>query len=677
MKMSALLSATALAFAPGLAFADDYYATVNVDAFVGGAGDDDFIDQKKIWIPGDSYDGGAGTDTLWITLTMAPVIDFPAKDFDYRTATLKNIEVLAFNYMLMEMPGNVIFNSTQFGAGLLPNDLKIYGAWGDQDITVNLPAGAAAFDASGWRFMTDRVADGAVWGPYNYPGLGEVGGNDTIHINGSSGNNTIVGTSQNDILAGAAGDDVIEGGPGADWINGGAGIDAAAYMRAPAAVTVSLANGGWQNTVGAGADKLAQIENLIGSGFNDTLWGNADDNVIEGGPGNDWINGGAGSDTASYARAPAKVRVDLTLGGWQNTGGAGVDKLIQIENILGSAFDDTLVGNGEANIIEGGPGADWIYGGGGSDTASYAGAPSRVKIDLSILGWQDTLGAGFDKLIQIENLLGSPFSDTLIGNAASNVIEGGAGDDRIDGAAGADIVSYEHAPAGVTVDLTRTTPQNTGGAGVDTLSGFEGIIGTRFADVLNGGANDDYFEPGAGHDRVNGGGGSDTVAYKRIGVAVTVDLAVTGVQNTGAGASQFTSIENVIGGAFDDTLSGNSGANLLVGGPGRDVLRGRGGRDVFSFWSVADSAVGARRDVVADFGSGVDLIDLSAIDANTAAAGDQAFAYIGASPFSGAPGQLRFSGGILSGDVNGDKTADFEIELTGVVSLNPVADIKP
>jgi len=80
------------------------------------------------------------------------------------------------------------------------------------------------------------------------------------------------------------------------------------------------------------------------------------------------INGGEGSDTASYASATSGVTVRLNLTGGQNTGSAGIDTLIGIENLLGSGFDDLLFGNTGDNRIEGGAGNDALFGARGNDT---------------------------------------------------------------------------------------------------------------------------------------------------------------------------------------------------------------------------------------------------------------------------------------------------------------------
>jgi len=136
-------------------------------------------------------------------------------------------------------------------------------------------------------------------------------------------------------------------------------------------------------------------------------------------------------------------------------------------------------------------------------------------------------------------------------------------------------------------------------------------------------------------------------------------------------------IENAVGGSGSDVLTGNETANLLKGGAGTDTLDGGSGADtlvggagadVFDFNSIKDTPAGAR-DTIQDFMQGVDHIDLSTIDASTAITGDQAFSFIAAQSFTGQSGQLNFADNLLSGDVNGDKMADFQIYVSGVPAL--------
>lgn len=139
-----------------------------------------------------------------------------------------------------------------------------------------------------------------------------LGGHQDINGTGNELNNLITGNSGANVLSGLAGDDMIRGGTGADTIlgglgddnlDGGAGTDTVSYAGASGAVTVSLANTGFQNTGADGFDKLANFENLTGSSFGDTLTGSSTKNVITGGGGADVISGGGAIDTFVYTAA--------------------------------------------------------------------------------------------------------------------------------------------------------------------------------------------------------------------------------------------------------------------------------------------------------------------------------------------------------------------------------------
>ncbi|MDR0277883.1 MAG: type I secretion C-terminal target domain-containing protein, partial [Paucimonas sp.] len=140
-------------------------------------------------------------------------------------------------------------------------------------------------------------------------------GNDTL--NGGDGHDVLIGGDGNDALYGGNGNDLLIGGLGNDLLDGGAGIDTASYASATSGVTVNLALAGQQNTVGAGLDTLVSIENLIGSDYNDTLTGDGNANVLQGGLGNDVLNGGGGDDLLIGGRG------DDTL-----TGGSGADTFL-------------------------------------------------------------------------------------------------------------------------------------------------------------------------------------------------------------------------------------------------------------------------------------------------------------------------------------------------------------
>ncbi|MDF3607130.1 hypothetical protein PE067_13900 [Paracoccus sp. DMF-8] len=183
-----------------------------------------------------------------------------------------------------------------------------------------------------------------------------------------------------------------------------------------------------------------------------------------------------------------------------------------------------------------------------------------------------------------------------------------------------------------------------GGAGNDTLLGGAGN------DTLNGGAGNDALNGGIGTDRMAGGAGNDTLSG-------------------GAGN------DTLFGGAGADRILGGAGDDRIIGGLGADNLFGGTGRDVFVFNDITESrAVAGGRDTIFDFSIAEgDRIDLRGIDANTGLAGDQAFAFVGTTAFSGTAGELRYQiangDTFVYGDVNGDGRADFAIMLDDLLAL--------
>ncbi len=144
-------------------------------------------------------------------------------------------------------------------------------------------------------------------------------------------------------------------------------------------MTVTLATqGASQDTIGAGTDTLISFENLTGSAFNDTLAGNAGDNMLD---------GGDGTDTVSYAGAAAGVTVSLAPDTAQNTGGAGTDTLASIENLAGSAFGDTLTGDNNNNVISGLDGNDTLQGAPATTYWMAALATTRCKVVAATTYW--------------------------------------------------------------------------------------------------------------------------------------------------------------------------------------------------------------------------------------------------------------------------------------------------
>jgi Ca2+-binding RTX toxin-like protein len=318
-----------------------------------------------------------------------------------------------------------------------------------------------------------------------------------------------------------------------------------------------------------------------------------------------------------------------------------------------------------------------------------------VNVDLARAS-QTGGDAEGDKLVNVENLVGSAFNDRLAGDVGANVLIGGTGDDyligrggadRLDGGAGFDTASYEGSAAGVSIDLARTS-QTGGDAEGDVLIGIEAVVGSSWDDVLRGsggndsffgGAGNDLFEGRLGADTLVGGDGVDTATYVNSNAAIDVNLYWQVQKGGHAEGDMLSGIENITGSRFGDRITGNGEANFLDGGAGddwlngswgADILRGGSGRDRFIFDSVGN----ADGDRVLDFSVRDDKLDFSAIDANTNMAGDQAFTWLGTKEFTGSAGQLRTymqdGSTFVAGDVNGDGIPDFVVALTGSIALN-------
>jgi Ca2+-binding RTX toxin-like protein len=314
-----------------------------------------------------------------------------------------------------------------------------------------------------------------------------------------TGNDTMIGSPGADTILGFDGNDVLIGGAGSDILNGGNGTDTVTYAAAAAGLFAGLEDAQY-NTGEAAGDTYQLIENLVGSAFNDILYGDGNVNRLSGGAGNDafvgkeagdTFDGGTGYDTVAYDAALG-VRADLLSPG-TNTGQAAGDIYISIENLAGSSFDDTLLGDNIANVLSGsyypsGPtGNDHLYGRGGNDTlfgydgndtldgglgvdAMYGGTGNdSYYVESASDKVFDGIGSGYDRVYastsyalatgqEIEflattnaaltsalNLNGNSVGQTVAGNAGANVIAGKGGNDLLYGYGGADKFVFDTA----------------------------------------------------------------------------------------------------------------------------------------------------------------------------------------------------------------------------------------
>lgn len=546
---------------------------------------------------------------------------------------------------------------------------------------------------NGW--MGDDTLSGA---STNFGGENEPQSNFTDTINGGSGADVISGLGGNDSLVGSngadqisAGDanDTVQGDAGADLVSGGNGADSIVAGSGGDMVWGDAGNdtayGGSGADVmlgGDGADRLYGgwgADKLSGGGQNDTLFGDTGYDRLYGDEGNDQLYGGAGSDYLYGGAGDDLLTGDDSLGGGFNflSGGDGNDTLKGGEyddQLSGDAGNDSLLGGEGADALMGGAGADTLDGGGGLlDLVSYESSTVAVKVNLST---QTASGgdAQGDVLSGFERALGGQGNDTLAGSTDDNLIGGGDGNDSINGAIGDD-------------DLF-------GGAGDDTLMGSSGV------DRLYGGDGDDLLDGGTGSDTLDGGAGIDSVDFSGLSTAVFADLRIDSNRTAELVDDLYISIENATGTSEGDTilggyeanvLKGLSGADSLNGGNGNDSLYGGFGsdtlvggkgtdvledaldtvRDVFLFAATSDSTVGSGRDQILNFSVGVDDIDVSGIDANDTASGDQAFTFNNKTAKANAIWYaVSGSDVVVRGDVTGDTTADFEILVKGMTALS-------
>jgi serralysin len=246
-----------------------------------------------------------------------------------------------------------------------------------------------------------------------------------------------------------------------------------------------------------------------------------------------------------------------------------------------------------------------------------------------------------------------------------------------------------------------------GGYGDDTMK-----ISTWASDYYGEEGKDTFYSVGF-YNLIAGGKGTDTVDYSRqdsdpdlAGKGIKVDLYHEYATSGGNREETLLGIENANGTAYDDTLIGADGKNVLrgnngddlldgragndklyggngndelygadgndrlYGGKGSDILTGDAGADTFIFTALSDSVAGSKRDVIADFNhSQGDQIDLSGIDA-IKGGGDDAFTFIGTDAFSDTAGELRFKNGVLYGDIDGDGKADIQIKVDHMSTMH-------
>ncbi|WP_237772510.1 calcium-binding protein [Herbaspirillum robiniae] len=425
------------------------------------------------------------------------------------------------------------------GAGVTVNLVTGLGTGGDAqgDVLTNIQnlKGSAYSDTFVANAAVNRLDGGS-------------GGSDTVSYESSTSAvtvNLVTGTgsggyAQGDTYThiqnatGSAYDDVFIASTDANRFDGGGGSNTVSYVNSSAGVNINLVSGTGSGGAAAG-DTYVRIQNVIGTAYDDTFVGSLDANSFDGGSG--------GNDTVSYASSTAGVSVNFVSG--RGTGGfAEGDTYNHIQNVIGSAFDDVFIAGVDSKNFNGGSG--------GSDTVNYGASTGAVTVNMITL----TGSGGYaqnNTYTHIQNIVGSSYSDTFIASIDANNFNGGLG--------GSDTVSYAFSNAAVTVDLYNGSGSG-GYAQGDVLAHIQNVIGSNY---------DDMFIASADVNNFNGGGGSNTVSYFYSVGGVTVDLTNTIGTGTGgyyAAGDSFTNIQNIIGSVYDDTFVASADANSFDGGTG-------------------------------------------------------------------------------------------------------------
>jgi Ca2+-binding RTX toxin-like protein len=357
----------------------------------------------------------------------------------------------------------------------------------------------------------------------------------------------------------------------------------------------------------------------------------------------------------------------------------------------GTANSDAIFGLNGSDTLNGNAGDDRLYGGNGNDTLN-SGANNDYLDGGS--GTNSLRGGSGDDLYVVTTAGDTVDERVYSGNNATNNSDAG-GTDTVLSAIDYTLASSTTGNRGAIENLTLTGSGNTNGTG------------NNLANVITGNAGNNVLNGGAGADTMIGGAGNDTYVVDNTNDVVTENAGAgtDGVQSSAANYTLAANVEtltltgngsiNGTGNAGNNTITGNAGSNVLdgaggadtmVGGQGRDVMTGGSGSDIFVFSNTNESVVGVNRDVITDFLSGTDRIDLSGIDARTGgfgSNGNQAFTSLTQSTaaFTGAQ-QLHYhyegSGAneitVIEGNVNSTANnngfaTDFQIQLTGHVNL--------
>ena len=624
---------------------DDYiWGGGGTDDLYGGDGDDTYIvDNATTTIHENAHEGIDGVIAL-VTYTLTANVE----DLQMDTSSSDNNDATGntpSNIMVGNQGDNSIWglSGDDVLSGQVGHD-TLYGGVGD-DLYIVYDADAVIVENDG-EGTDDTVDTYVTYTLSDHVENMQLDGSDNIDGTGNSGDNYIADNFGDNVLTGGDGDDTLDSLYGTDTLIGGLGDDT--YYLADATTIV-------QENVGEGTDwegaefsfTLADnVENLFlidGAGDIDGT-GNDLDNVLEGNEGDNVLDGGLGSDTVDYSFESARVLVYLDIG-LAIGATSGTDTLVSIENATGSFFNDLLVGDANANILDGWIGDDQMQGGAGDDIYVVDSYHDIVRENIG--EGTDTVMAEVDYKLSanVENLTltlsallgtGNDLNNTITGNDNNNELHGKDGNDTLDGGTGGDSMYGEGGDDTYVVDdITDVVSELSHGGdagGTDTveasisyhlgsfvedlvLTGTSGLSGwgNSAANSLTGNSGSNVLHGGGGNDTLDGGGGSDTL-YGEAGddtyvVANTttkvseyqygVDAGGTDTVEASVNFALGKFVENLTltgtaisatGNGLGNTLIGNGEDNIIDGHAGADTLTGGSGADTFVFglWNGAD-----------------------------------------------------------------------------------------
>ena len=329
-------------------------------------------------------------------------------------------------------------------------------------------------------------------------------------LSGDSGVNTLRGRIGDDDLYGGAGNDILEGGVGNDWLygsegtdtlDGGTGEDTANYLFSDEGVRVNLAlttaqqdfetnSFGFARSQGGDAvgDILTGIENIRGSLSSDWLTGDNNNNLLDGGLGNDRLEGSGGTDTYSFETYEGTDTV-------ADDGGNIIFEPIGDDDYAGAIYTFTRAnfGNSEAVTLTVTKGSNTL------NVIKFTSDPSSYRFYIGSVSSENEIPASM--LVVPPRVVGD--------GSESNPYLATAATDSFTGSGSRDWVSYAGSNGGVTIDLDSTATVSGGWATGDNLRFIDNLIGSRHADTLSGDSGVNTLRGGAGNDILDGGGGRD------------------------------------------------------------------------------------------------------------------------------------------------------------------------